>query len=112
MREPVPTYHHSRRNFLSSVGTGFAGVVFGAGALRADSAVKTSSSNEFNVRAFGAVGDGTILDSPAIDKAIAAAAASEGGTVRFPAGTYFELHNSFEKQCNALPRSGRGDSGG
>ncbi len=88
MREPVPTYHHSRRNFLSSVGTGCAGVVFGAGALRADSAVKTSSSNEFNVRAFGAVGDGTILDSPAIDKAIAAAAVGGGGTVRFPAGTY------------------------
>ncbi|MGA2869936.1 MAG: glycosyl hydrolase family 28-related protein [Verrucomicrobiota bacterium] len=46
------------------------------------------SGNVFNVRDFGAVGDGTNLDSPAIDKAIAAAAAAGGGTVLVPAGTY------------------------
>ena len=42
----------------------------------------------FNVRTFGAVGDGTNLDSPAIDRAIAAAAEGGGGTVLLPAGTY------------------------
>ncbi len=42
----------------------------------------------FNVRAFGATGDGTTLDSPAIDRAIAAAGAAGGGTVLVPAGTY------------------------
>ena len=42
----------------------------------------------FNVRSFGAVGDGTNLDSPAIDRAIAAAAEGGGGTVLLPAGTY------------------------
>ena len=42
----------------------------------------------FNVRSFGAVGDGTNLDSPAIDRAIAAAADGGGGTVLLPAGTY------------------------
>ena len=36
------------------------------------------AGNFFNVRDFGAVGDGTNLDSPAIDKAIAAAAAVGG----------------------------------
>jgi polygalacturonase len=41
-----------------------------------------------DVRAFGAKGDGTTLDSEAINKAIAAAHAAGGGTVRFPAGTY------------------------
>jgi polygalacturonase len=41
-----------------------------------------------NVRAFGAVGDGQHLDSPAIDKAIAAISGSGGGTVVVPAGTY------------------------
>ncbi len=87
MREPMPADHHSRRNFLSLAGTGFAGAMFGAGPLRADIAAKTSSS-EFDVRAFGAVGDGTTLDSAAIDKAIAAASTGGGGTVRFPAGTY------------------------
>jgi polygalacturonase len=38
--------------------------------------------------AFGARGDGKAIDSPAIDKAIAAAAAAGGGTVWFSAGTY------------------------
>jgi polygalacturonase len=42
----------------------------------------------FDVRSFGAKGDGKALDSPAINKAIDAAAAVGGGTVRFPAGTY------------------------
>ncbi len=42
----------------------------------------------FNVRDFGAVGDGKHLDSPAIDKAITAAADAGGGTVLVPAGTY------------------------
>jgi polygalacturonase len=43
---------------------------------------------DFDVKTFGAVGDGIALDSPAINKAIEAAAAAGGGTVRFPAGTY------------------------
>ena len=44
--------------------------------------------NAFNVKDFGAVGDGTHLDSPAINKAIEAAANIGGGTVLLPAGTY------------------------
>ena len=52
--------------------------------------VKTS----YNVREFGAKGDGANVDSPAINKAIDAAAANGGGTVFFPAGTYlsFSIH--------------------
>ncbi|MEO5714878.1 MAG: glycoside hydrolase family 28 protein [Luteolibacter sp.] len=46
------------------------------------------AKTSFNVRDFGAVGDGKNLDSPAIDKAIEAAAAAGGGTVLVPAGTY------------------------
>ncbi|HKI69995.1 MAG TPA: glycosyl hydrolase family 28-related protein [Verrucomicrobiae bacterium] len=42
----------------------------------------------FNVRNYGAVGDGTNLDSPAINRAILAAAQAGGGTVLVPAGTY------------------------
>jgi polygalacturonase len=42
----------------------------------------------FNVRHFGATGDGKTLDSPAINRAIEAAAAAGGGTVYFPAGIY------------------------
>jgi polygalacturonase len=47
-----------------------------------------AGKTDFNVRAFGAVGDGKALDSPAINKAIDAAAAAGGGTVLVPAGTY------------------------
>lgn len=45
-------------------------------------------ATRYNVRDFGAVGDGKTLDSPAINKAIEAAAAAGGGTVWLPAGTY------------------------
>src|SRR5436309_12858918 len=41
----------------------------------------------FDVRAFGATGDGKTLDTPAVNRAVDAAAAG-GGTVLFPAGTY------------------------
>jgi polygalacturonase len=42
----------------------------------------------FNVRDFGAKGDGRTVDTPAINKAIDAASAFGGGTVRIPGGTY------------------------
>ena len=42
----------------------------------------------FDVRSFGAVGNGSAIDSPAINKAIDAAAAAGGGTVRIPSGSY------------------------
>jgi polygalacturonase len=42
----------------------------------------------FDVRDFGATGDGKTLDTDAVRKAIGAASAKGGGTVFFPAGTY------------------------
>ncbi|MGB6430491.1 MAG: glycosyl hydrolase family 28-related protein [Candidatus Acidiferrales bacterium] len=42
----------------------------------------------YNVKDFGATGDGKTIDSDSINKAIEAASAAGGGTVRFPAGTY------------------------
>jgi len=47
-----------------------------------------SASHTFDVRAFGAKGDGHTIDSPAINAAIAAAAAAGGGTVVVPPGRY------------------------
>ncbi len=48
----------------------------------------------FDVKTYGAVGDGKTLDTPAVNKAIEAAYAAGGGTVHFPAGTYlcFSIH--------------------
>lgn len=45
-------------------------------------------STTFDVRRYGAVGDGKTVDSPAINKAIEEASAVGGGTVLFPGGTY------------------------
>ena len=42
----------------------------------------------YNVRNFGATGDGKTVDTPAINKAIDTVAAAGGGTLVFPAGTY------------------------
>ncbi|MEO5716564.1 MAG: glycoside hydrolase family 28 protein [Luteolibacter sp.] len=42
----------------------------------------------YDVRSYGALGDGRQVDSPAIQKAIDAAASAGGGTVTFPAGVY------------------------
>lgn len=42
----------------------------------------------YDVRAYGAKGDGATVDTDAINKAIEAASAAGGGTVYFPAGTY------------------------
>lgn len=50
--------------------------------------INAKGQNAFNVKDFGAVGDGAHLDSPAINKAIEAADKIGGGTVLLPAGTY------------------------
>src|ERR1017187_4563575 len=48
----------------------------------------------YDVRAFGAVGDGKTIDTPAINRAIDAAATGSGGTVYFRAGNYlcYSIH--------------------
>src|ERR1039458_8865947 len=58
---------------------------------RADVAPLTKvagTSDVFDVRTYGAMGDGKTIDFPAINRAIAAAAAAGGGTIRFLAGVY------------------------
>jgi polygalacturonase len=52
------------------------------------------SRHLFDVKLYGATGDGATIDTPAINKAIEAAYAAGGGTVRFPAGTYacYSIH--------------------
>jgi polygalacturonase len=51
-------------------------------------------AKQYDVTEFGAVGDGSTLDTEAINKAIMAASEDGGGTVYFPAGTFasFSIH--------------------
>jgi polygalacturonase len=63
-------------------------VFFSFGLLSTINAAPKEVTNVFNVRTYGAVGDGKNLDSPAINKAIEAASKAGGGTVLVPAGTY------------------------
>ena len=73
------------------------GTVVGARPAAAQTAAHPSTARPlgtFSVLEFGAKGDGHSIDTPAINKAIEAAAAIGGGTVVFPAGTYacYSIH--------------------
>lgn len=85
----------TRRSFLHLTATGLAGAAVGAAAkLSAQESPVTATSQSggnastYDVRGFGAKGDGTTVDTPAINRAIEAVAAAGGGTVHVPAGTY------------------------
>jgi len=79
-----------RRKFLKLAG---AGAALTASAPSAQAA-GAPDGGIFDVRKFGATGDGKTIDTAAINKAIEAAASAGGGTVRFPAGSYlsFSIH--------------------
>jgi len=69
-----------RRDFLKSAAAGILGAT--------SSRLSNAAESTFDIRAFGAKGDGKTVDTPAINKSIEAAAAAGGGTVFFPAGNY------------------------
>jgi polygalacturonase len=50
-----------------------------------------AQANVYNVRTYGATGDGKTIDTPAINKTIETAAAAGGGTIYFPAGNYLSV---------------------
>ncbi|MBM3853980.1 MAG: polygalacturonase, partial [Verrucomicrobia bacterium] len=74
-----------RRTLVQWLGVGGAAAAWGTGARAAG---RTAADGFFNVREFGAVGDGTALDTASLQAAIDACAAAGGGTVVFPAGRY------------------------
>ncbi|NDP19977.1 MAG: hypothetical protein GZ091_02685 [Paludibacter sp.] len=67
-------------------------LIFSVGSLKA------STNGFYNVKDFGAIGNGQNLDSPGINNAIDAAVKSGGGTVYLPAGTY--LSGSIHMKSN------------
>jgi len=68
------------------------------------------SQSSFNIKDFGAKGDGKTVDTKSINDAIDAATKAGGGTVLFPAGTYLSysihlknnVHLYFDKDCMLL----------
>ena len=69
-----------------------------------------SDATVYNVLDFGATGNGTTLDSPAINKAIEKATESGGGEIYLPSGTYLcgsirlksNIHLNLEAGCVIL----------
>jgi polygalacturonase len=86
------TFNSLRRDFLRTGGIGMAAAVIPAVSFTASAEESKPATNPaspvFDVRAYGATGDGKTLDTPAVNKAIEAAAAAGGGVVLFPAGSY------------------------
>ena len=79
-----------RREFLKLAGiaTLVAPAMLSRGARSAIAPIPSAGGGTvFDIRGFGAVGDGRTIDSPAINRAIEAAGA-KGGTVYVPPGTY------------------------
>lgn len=81
----------ARREFLKWTGAGLAAIAGGAFPAEAAQLAKGGKSTVpmyFDVRNFGARGDGRTTDTTAINAAVLAAEAAGGGTVFFPAGVY------------------------
>src|ERR1700742_3917576 len=76
-----------RRDLLKASPLVLASTV-GHVALAQSPAAPNAAEAIYDVRKFGATGDGKTVDTPAINKAIEAVAAQGGGTLVFPAGTY------------------------
>ncbi|MCU1226482.1 MAG: hypothetical protein JWQ42_4575 [Edaphobacter sp.] len=99
----MDSFNSARRELLKLSGMGLAAAA-ATTVPAAYAATKRSSlaanSYIFDVRTYGAVGDGKTVDSPAINKAIEAAAAAGGGTVLFPAGTWLSFSIRLKSHVN------------
>ncbi|MDE3163647.1 MAG: right-handed parallel beta-helix repeat-containing protein, partial [Acidobacteriota bacterium] len=79
-----------RRSFLRTGSFGAAAAALPAAqfATAQHGAAPSPSLGIFDVRQYGATGDGKTVDTPAINRAIEVASQAGGGVVLFPAGTY------------------------
>ncbi|HEV2136627.1 MAG TPA: glycoside hydrolase family 28 protein [Terracidiphilus sp.] len=124
----MTTFDALRRDLLRAGSFGLAGAALPAVALAASKKKGESAvaAGIFNVREYGATGDGKTLDTDAVNRTIDAAAAAGGGLVLFPAGTYlcFSIHlksnvhlhllegSAIEAAASPLPGQTTGYNGG
>ena len=101
------SFNSMRRDFLRTGSFGMAAAAIPAvsfAALLQDgaraTAVAQASQGIFDVRKYGATGDGKTLDTDAVNRAIEAAAAAGGGVVIFPAGSYLCFSIRLKSQVN------------
>src|SRR5271156_4128837 len=91
----MTNFSSMRRDFLRFASLGTAGAaISGMPALALGQDGATPYQGIFDVRKYGAKGDGKTLDTDAVNRAIEAASAAGGGMVVFPAGSYltFSIH--------------------
>jgi polygalacturonase len=88
----MKSFDSMRRDFLRTGSFGMAAAALPAVSLAASAQssdkVGAAWQGIFDVRKYGATGDGKTLDTDAVNRAIEAAAAAGGGVVVFPAGSY------------------------
>jgi polygalacturonase len=77
-----------RRDLLKLSPLAFASTAIGHTAFAEAPPLPSAKEAIFNAHSYGATGDGKMVDTPAINKAIADIASKGGGTLIFPAGTY------------------------
>jgi polygalacturonase len=106
----MKAFSSMRRDFLRTSSFGMAAAAIPAVSLAAsgqDSApAGEPARNLFNVRKYGATGDGKTLDTEAVNRAIEAAAATGGGVVVFPAGSYLCFSIHLKSQVHLLLEQG------
>jgi polygalacturonase len=124
----MTTFDSLRRDLLRAGSFGLAGAALPSVSLAASKkkGEPSAAAGIFNVREYGATGDGKTLDTDAVNRAIEAAAAAGGGLVLFPPGTYlcFSIHlksnvhlhllqgSTIEAAASPLPGQTTGYNGG
>ena len=111
MDDPV-SGHHSRRTMLGMTFLGGAGMALGALAASGvpEAKAEDAMSISFDVRRFGAVGDGEGDDTGAIQAALDSVAKAGCGRVHLPAGRYRVTRTLVVKSVDSLDITGDGRS--
>jgi polygalacturonase len=99
-------FETGRRDLLRLSGFGLATAGCADGSAMAATHAHAAVRTFYDVRNFGALGDGKALDTAAINRAIDAAAAAGGGTVIVPAGNYLSFSIRLKSQIHLVLQQG------